>query len=161
MQQQPPSDLDLHNLLRRCWSVPEAYPAFCAAVWPFLAATLFYYDGNIDRVNEACQEALEALQGELRRDWDDKRNYLLQLIALAHDALGRRKRPKVYADIAAQFEVSLVALFSALYLMIEGGARRCSWIWREHLLIKDGDQVTLESCRATVQRWILRIGFPR
>jgi hypothetical protein len=155
---QPPSDLHLHNLLRRCWAVPEEYSAFSALVWPFLAATLYYYDGDTDRVNEACQEALEALQGELLRDWDDKRNYLLQLIALAHDALARRKRLKICADAAAQFGVSLIALFSVLYVMAQAGARRCSWVWREHLLIQEGDPVALESCREIVQRWVLRVG---
>ena len=157
----PPSDLDLGDLLRQCWEDPSAYLSFRAAVLPVLAATLFFYEGDAQLVNDSCQEALDALESELRKEYDVRHNYLLHLIALAHGALGLRVRAQICTAVAAQFGISVTALFSVLYNMAELGARRCSWVWRAHLLITDGDPFTLVSCLEIVQRSILRLGTAR
>ena len=124
MIRRPASDLYLHNLLRRCWAVPEAYEAFCALVWPFLVATLCYYDGNPDRVNEACQEALYTLKSELQRDWDDKRNYLLKLIALAHETESSPRQCRAPRPPAVQLVAPFV-LVSACGMRLCGRCGRC------------------------------------
>jgi hypothetical protein len=149
-----PSDEDLRGLLKKSFQFPEMYDLFCAWVKRLLVAMLCYYDDDAARIDESCRDALEALKLELRRGWDGKRNYLLQLIALAHEALARRKRAAACEEAVTQFGVSLTALFAVLYTMADAGARKCSWVWRAHLLIAEGDPVALESCREAVQRWL-------
>ena len=139
----PHTDAELRTLLKKAWRHPLAYAAFADSVRPFLAATLLFYDDNSDRVNESCQEACDALQVELDRGWNDRRNYLLELVALAQSALARRKRPQVLVHAAAQFGVSPAALFAALHSLAEAGTTRCSGIWRAHLLVGDQESAAL------------------
>jgi hypothetical protein len=151
------SDEDLIGLLRRaCWD-PAAYATFSAAVRPMLRATLCYFDADVLRVNPAVQEALDTLREEIAAGWDDRRNYLLRLIALAQAALGRRTRAQALADAVARFGISAPGLFALLHGMAEAGNTRCSWIWRAHLLTEEQDARTLEFCARAVQSWLQRV----